>query len=139
MLTRLLPDFAITKANFQTYPAQAAYLKDVSYFFLLSVFLIVPFHSIAAIERGVQRRRLVEAYPRPWALTLVLIAIAAISLVMTAHLLDNLEPGSYVNLFTQLGYLRGILYFGLGIVYLWWYYRRLNAMKTLCWLDKVHS
>lgn len=137
VLTRFLPDFAITKANFQTYPVQAAYLKDVSYFILLAlVFLIVPFHSIAAIEHEVQQRRSIGAYPRPWALTLVLIAIAAIALIMTAHLLDNLRPGSYMNLFTQLVYLRGILYFGLGIVCLWWYYRRLNAIKSFAWQRK---
>jgi DNA-binding winged helix-turn-helix (wHTH) protein len=150
VLSNFLPAFAITKAAFQTYPAQAAYLKDVSYFIVLSLlFMILPFHYIAAIEREVQRGRYSsvlealqgntrsvlssgEPYPKLWALTSVLLVFAALSLVMTAHLLENLVPGSFMNLFTELFYLRGILYFGLGIVCLWWYYGRLTAIKLLC-------
>jgi hypothetical protein len=56
-----------------------------------------------------------------WVLVGFLVVLAIASLAMTAHLLDNLKFGPYSNLFTQLVYLRGILYFGLGIECLLWY------------------
>jgi hypothetical protein len=145
-----LPSFPITQSGFQTYAAQAAYLKDIAYFLALALFfLILPFHFIVATENEIRRARhgpvldvlagknLAEwpsraLYPRFCALASLLVAFAAISLIMTAHLLDNLEPGPYMNLFTELVYLRGFLYFGLGIECLAWYYLSLNDIKRVC-------
>lgn len=146
-LTHFLPDSPITEALFQTYPARAAYLKDVSLFLLLAfIFLILPFHFISTMDCEIERGRfdLVldvldgkkpaalprgTIYPRFWALAVALVALAATLLVTTAHLLENLKPGSHMNLFVELVYLRGILYFGLGLYCLGWYYLALNAVR----------
>jgi len=77
----------------------------------------------AALPRG-------TIYPRFWVLVLLLLMFAVVSIWMAAHLFDNLKPGPYRNLFTQLVYLRGILYFGLGVECLAWYYIALNNLKT---------
>jgi len=71
-------------------------------------------------------------YPRFWALALLLLTFVGVSILMTAHLFDNLKAGLYRNLFTQLVYLRGILYFGLGIECLVWYYGALSDLKREC-------
>ncbi|HZE62508.1 MAG TPA: hypothetical protein VE056_01445, partial [Pyrinomonadaceae bacterium] len=55
--------------------------------------------------------------------------LAAFSLVMTSRLLDHLRPGKYMNLFTLLVYVRGILYFGLAMECLIWYYLALERIK----------
>jgi len=52
------------------------------------------------------------------------------SVAMTARLLDNLKPNPYQNLFVQLVYLRGLLFFGLGIECLAWYRNALNEIKS---------
>jgi DNA-binding winged helix-turn-helix (wHTH) protein len=150
VLKRFLPPFPVTQSSLQSYPAQAAYLKDVSYFLALAFcFLIVPFHFIATVDHAIQRghhnqifgllagNKLSASptgtiYPRFWALASLLLVFAAFSLVMTARLLDNLKPGPYTNLFTQLVYLRGILYFGLGLECLLWYYQALSSAKSRC-------
>jgi DNA-binding winged helix-turn-helix (wHTH) protein len=149
-LTRFLPDVPITEAVFQSYPARAAYLKDVSLFLLLAfIFLILPFHFISMMEREIGRGRcrlvldVLEGkklaalprgtiYPKVWVLAVALLTLAAIWLAATAHLLENLKPSSYMNLFVELVYLRGILYFGLGLICIAWYHRALNAVKRQC-------
>ena len=51
-LTWFLPNEQVTQAAFQTYPAQAAYLKDLAYFLVLALlFLIIPFHFVTTMER----------------------------------------------------------------------------------------
>ncbi|MGH9968581.1 MAG: winged helix-turn-helix domain-containing protein [Pyrinomonadaceae bacterium] len=149
-LTRYLPSFPITESTLQAYPAQAAYLKNTSYFLVLGlIYMILPFHFIVAVEREIQRghhRQVLglligdklsaaprgTIYPRFWALASLLVVLAVFSLVMTSHLLDHLKPGPYMNLFTQLVYLRGILYFALGIECLIWYYRAIDEIKREC-------
>jgi DNA-binding winged helix-turn-helix (wHTH) protein len=150
VLTYLLPASPITQSTLQSYPAQAAYLKDTAYFLVVAFgFLILPLHFIVTIERGIQVGdcdhvlRLLTGdkmgvsptgtiYPRFWALVSVLVVLGAFSLVMTSRLLDHLKPSPFMNLFTQLVYLRGILYFGLGIECLVWYYRALEGAKQQC-------
>jgi len=149
-LTRFLPNLPITQMAFPAYPAQAAFLKDVAYFLVLALlFLIIPFHFVTAMEHEMEdghgrsvldtlmARKLAvppsgTIYLRFGHLALVLMMFAVISIAMTAHLLDNLQPGIYRNLFTQLVYLRGILYFGLGIQCLAWYYSALVDLKRDC-------
>ncbi len=155
VLTRYLPSQQITQATIQAYPAQAAYLKDISYFLVIAFcFLIVPFHFIVAAERDLKSNRHRQIigllngdelstgpkgalYPRFWALALLLVVLAAFSLVMTSHLLDHLKPGPYSNLFTQLVYLRGVFYFGLGIECLIWYRRSIDEIKRQCVISLV--
>jgi drug/metabolite transporter (DMT)-like permease len=69
-------------------------------------------------------------YPRFWFLCLLLVLFALIAIAGTAHLLDHLKPGPHMNLFVELLYLRGILYFGLGLYCLMWYYRAINRIKA---------
>jgi DNA-binding winged helix-turn-helix (wHTH) protein len=146
-LTQFLPDSPITKAGFQTYPARAAYLKDAASFLLLALlFLILPYHFIAAMEGEIERGhqsmvlRVLRGhkagifpggtvYPRLWVLVLVLAGLATAELIAAAHLLDNLTPGAHSNLFVELFYLRAILYFGLGLFCLVWYYGALSGLK----------
>lgn len=142
-----LPSSPITESSLQTYPAQAAYLKDESYFLILALFfIIIPAHFIATMEReketGNHRvvfdlltgNRWIAApkgalYPRFWALAGLLLLFLVMSVAMSARLLDNLKPGPYQNLFVQLVYLRGLLFFGLGVECLIWYYRALEEIK----------
>jgi DNA-binding winged helix-turn-helix (wHTH) protein len=155
-LTVFLPSVPITQATFRTYPAQAAYLKDTVYFLVLVLFfLILPFHFVTTMEREIGRGRYRAVlgiltslrwavlpkgtiYPKFWAMTLLLLLFAVMSIEMTAHLLDNLEPGAYGNLFIVLVYLRGILYFGLGVECLAWYYNALGVLKSEC-IDRLDS
>lgn len=149
-LTRFFPSFPITQASFQTYPAQAAFLKDMAYFACLAFFyMILPYHFVATLEREIslnrQRSVLITLttrkfrvspqgtiYPRFWVLAVFLAVLALVSLTMMTHLLDNLSPGPHMNLFTQLVYVRGILYFALGLECLAWYYRALNDLRREC-------
>jgi DNA-binding winged helix-turn-helix (wHTH) protein len=144
-----LPPFPITESSFQTYPAQAAYIKDAASFLMLALlFLLLPFHFLIAMRRALAvepREQLRDflignklgmitkgtVYPRFWVLCSLLILFALIAIAGTAHLLDHLKPGTYLNLFVQVIYLRWIVYFGLGILCLWWYYGGLNAMKRV--------
>jgi hypothetical protein len=150
MLTLFLPSTPVTQAAIRTYPAQAAYLKDMCYFIALGLFfLIMPFHFIIKMEYDIANgysdavlETLSESqsvklnwrtlYPGFWALALLLAIFLVISLVMTTHLLDNLTSGPFSNLFTELVYVRGILYFGLGLGCLGWYYKALNRLKLTC-------
>jgi DNA-binding winged helix-turn-helix (wHTH) protein len=147
VLTRFLPSFPITQSTLQSYPAQAAYLKNTAYFLVLTLcFLIAPFHFILSMEREIEQGRFEgflrlltgsrlraaprgTIYPRFWAVTVFLVVLAAFSLVMTSNLLDHLKPANHMNLFIQLVYMRGILYFGLGIECLMWYYLALQRLK----------
>lgn len=148
-LSFFLPNYPITESSFQTYPAQAAYLKDESYFLILAVFfLVIPFHFVATMERETENgnhravfslitgNRLIAApngapYLRVWMLAGLLLVFLIMSVAMTARLLDNLKPSQYQNLFVMLVYLRGLLFFGLGIECVIWYYRSLENLKTL--------
>lgn len=149
-MTRFLPNQPITHAEFQAYPAQAAYLKDMVHFLVLALlFMIIPFHFVSMIRREVEKGRcravLDVLNRRRWAvlpkgaiylrfghLSLLLLTLAILSIAMTTHLLDNLQPGPYRNLFTQLVYLRVILYFGLGAECLAWYYSAIADLKRAC-------
>lgn len=148
-LTRFLPAVPITELNFQSYPAQAAYLKDTSYSVLLAVcFLILPFHFVVARQRDIIQGKEEEVlalltgnklvalqiraiFVRPWMLAIVLLVFAGFSLVLTSHLLDNLRPSPYMNLFTQLIYARALVYFALGLECIIWYAKALNELALM--------
>lgn len=145
-----LPDSPITEAEFQTYPAHAAYLKDIGYFLPLGiVFLVLTYHFILSMQRELSagRHRLGFAllsdekwsvtprgsiYLRVWWLGLLLFGALIVSLTLTTHLFDNLMPGDYRGLFVQLVLWRMVLYFSLGLECLFWYYRSLNELKREC-------
>jgi len=153
----ILPNVPITKALFHTYPAHGAYLKSISHYFPLAViFLVIPYHFIIAartqirLGSGLQIRKLLtgERVGTPPEGTVflrlkwlgVMLTIAAIgSIAATAHLVDNLIPTEYTNMFTQLVQWRLILYFSLGLICLLWYSRSLNAIKIALLTDIVRS
>lgn len=147
VLCFFLPASPITKANFQTYTAQAAYLKDICYFLPLVIFfLITPFHFIITMQREIVsgRDQLIfglltgdkasvpprgTIYLRTWLLGFILLFMASYFLIARARLLDNLLPGPYMNLFEHLIQVRLALYFVLGFQCLAWYYRALAELK----------
>jgi hypothetical protein len=117
--------------------------------------LILPFHFIVSAERDIKRGDYAQligllsgnklrvslkgaVYPNLWVLGVLLIVLLAFSLAMTSRLLDYLQPGPYTNLFTQLVYLRGILFFGLALECLVWYHLALNRVKRKC-LDHLNK
>ena len=147
-LGAVLPEYPVTEANFQTYPAHAAYLKDIFYFLGLGVFLVaLPFIVVVRLEteaakngekafaswRRLRRRGLsaisVLSVSPASLLGLTIFALAS-SFVLTAHLLDNLKTGSYHNLFVQLVLWRWFLYFALAAECLIWYQVSLNRIKS---------
>ena len=139
-LSFFLPTVPITESSIQPYPAQAAYLKDAGSFLILAFFfLLLPSHFVFALRRALVLERRKDSpgllseqiittvarrtlYPRFWFLCLLLVLFALIAIAGTAHLLDHLKPSPYMNLFVELLYLRGILYFGLGLFCLMWYH-----------------
>ncbi|MEK6409199.1 MAG: winged helix-turn-helix domain-containing protein [Acidobacteriota bacterium] len=142
-----LPAQPITQADFQTFTAQAAYVKAFCYIVPLGlIFLVTPFHFIVAMERELQSRDPVLAvnlltgmkpgaapggtvFLRTSFLLFLLVGMMAYSLIGRAHLFDNLKPGPYMSLFQSLIHVRMILYFSLAGLCLAWYYRRLNELK----------
>jgi DNA-binding winged helix-turn-helix (wHTH) protein len=145
-----LPDISVTEAQFQTYTAQGAYLKDSSYFITLAViFLIIPFNFIISLQREAHegnhrfnhavltgRRWSImpkgSIYLKVWWLVLLLSGLAILALALTAHLLENLKANLNMNLFTQLVLLRLLLFFTLGVECVIWYYLALNEIKREC-------
>lgn len=147
---RFLPAEPITQANFQTFTAQAAYVKDFCYIVPLGlIFLVTPFHFIVAMERELRSTDPVLAvnlltgakpsvspggtvFLRIWFLLLLLTGMLVYSLIGRAHLFDNLKSGPYMSLFQNLIHVRMILYFGLAVLCLAWYYRALNDLQREC-------
>lgn len=147
MLSFFLPQIPITQATFQTQTAQAAYLKNMAIYFLplVIVFLGIPFHLVASLEREIainnsaKVRNLLShkrasaprnaIYLRPRTLGILLLVASIVSLASTFWLLDHLKTGPYMNRFTLLVMCRLILYFGLGAECLLWYSRTLNEVK----------
>jgi DNA-binding winged helix-turn-helix (wHTH) protein len=145
VLCRFLPTVEITKATFQTYTAQGAYLKDTLYFLILAgFFLVAPFHFVVYLEREwkMGRHSLVletltrtrqNIAPKGTLYVGALGALLLIFLIRTSfdhvHLLDNLAPAPRKNLFIQLVYVRVSLYFAVAVECLIWYYRSLDRIK----------
>lgn len=150
-LGAFLPEYPITEASFQTYPAQAAYLKSVFYFLALGIFLVaLPFVLIVRLETEAEgnNKKVVANLRRfryrrlsitngliispLFLLGLTIIALLA-SLLLTAHLFDNLKPSPHLNLFMQLVLWRWFLYFALCAECLIWYRASLNLLKARRW------
>jgi len=145
-----LPSVPITQARFQTYTAEAAYLKSILYFLLLVPFyMLVPFHFVIAMQKQMERdgrpqvlKTLTGSHPivypkgsfylRPWLLLLMLSIIIATTFFLHSNLFDNLSLSTYTNLFSVLMHVRLILYFALGLTCLAWYYQALNDIKLKC-------
>jgi hypothetical protein len=143
----LLPPTPVTLATFQTWTAQAAYLKDVVYCAaFVCFFLIVPFQSVIALMSHVRQGRQNEVYPlltgarravtprgtlflRPVLLWTMLVVGAIWSVVSTAHLLEALILTPYTNLFILTIQIRWALFLILGAGCCWWYYLSVEDLK----------
>lgn len=151
-LSPFLPDVPLVEASFQTYTAQGAYLKSLIWIVPLALlFLVTPFHCVLALQRELQAGRHSDVlalltggklsvaprgtiYVRLWVLAIVLVAAVVTVVPGGSRLFDNLRPSAYQNLFITLYFLRWGLYFGLGLVCWFWYYRTLNEIKRECLL-----
>ena len=149
-LGTFLPGAPVTEARFQTYTAHGAYLKSVYYFLPLAVlFLILPFHFVVSTQGELQagRARTVldilldgrqaappagPVYLKVRWLGLALTVAALVSVAVLAHLFENLLPNEHLNLFIQSVQWRTLLYFGLGLECLVWYYRSLCRIRQTC-------
>jgi hypothetical protein len=139
-----------TQSSLQAYTAQAAYLKDIIYFFILKVaFVLPPFHFVLTMQRELQagRHRLAlellnggrmsvaprgTFFPRFWVLLLFFAVIVSISIFLHTNLMDHLKPAPFMNLFSNLILTRLMLYYALAAECLFWYYRALNELKREC-------
>ncbi|MEJ7860869.1 MAG: hypothetical protein WKF90_04435 [Pyrinomonadaceae bacterium] len=149
-LGAFLPEYPITEAKFQTYPAHAAYLKDVFYFLILGIlFIVLPMTAIFWLETETDKGngRVVVGLPQvpkgklmlfnalvllPRLLLGLTILFLLFSLAGTAHLLENLYPSAYLNFFMQLVWWRLFLYFTLAVECVIWYWFSLNSLKARC-------
>jgi DNA-binding winged helix-turn-helix (wHTH) protein len=134
-----LPNSPITLASFQVYPAHGAFLKTIYYVLpLVVLFIVLPFHSIVAIERELMNEKSVTSlklipnspsrvsvlgipHIRTWWLAGTLLAAFCVALLGTAHLVDNLQSSPNSGLFIQLAQWRLLLYFLLGLESVLWY------------------
>jgi len=147
---RFLPNYPVTQATFQTWTAQAAYLKGLVYCASFTVvFLLVPFHLVLRLQREVARGRWSDVWEvlvggrhavrppwtvhvRPTVLTILLGVGALYSLLSTAHLLEALKLTVHTNLFIHVIQIRWLLFLCLGGLCNWWYASALNELKREC-------
>lgn len=146
-LRPLLPDVPVVEAHFQTFTARGAYLKDILYALGLPILFVLPtFHFVVLMQSDIEggRRQRVSTilidghssesrpygiYPKIWFLLLFLILLLLYTLIARVHLLDNLMPSPYMNLFVSLLHVGQILFFGLAIFGLVRYYRSIETLK----------
>jgi len=142
-----LPATQVTEASFQTYTAQSAYLKSLFYYLPYAfVFLFTPFHFVLAMQsefaagrHGLGLGLLTGNRPavpprgaiflRFWVLCGLLLLGTLVSLIMAAHLLDNLKQTLYTNLFVHILQVRWCIYMVLGLECLVWYYFASTELK----------
>jgi DNA-binding winged helix-turn-helix (wHTH) protein len=152
-LLPFLPEGPVTQTVFQASTGQAAYLKNIGFYFLpLAIaFLVIPFHTISVLSRELHRggcdrvRDALSNSDRTASgiglivpvrlLGLVLFAAAITSLALTYRLFDNLEVGPYLNWFSILAIVRVLLYFGFGAECLVWYSLNLSNIRRQCELQ----
>ena len=146
----VLPNRPITVMRIAAHPAPAAFLKDVIYCLPLWImFVVIPFHAVVSLQREAlagRRNNVLNCLwgdkkallprgcimLRPWHLGLLLGFATPTSFYLTAHLLDNLVPSTYMTLFVFLIQLRTLAYFSLGLASLLWYIHSLNELKREC-------
>jgi uncharacterized membrane protein YjfL (UPF0719 family) len=149
-LRTFLPGHSITQATFQTYSAQAAYLKGLFYLVPFAIiFLVVPFNFILVMQRELASGRHQAGlelltggrmavaprgapYPRLSVLCGLLILGATASVISTAHLLESLKPTTFSNLFVQVIQIRWLAFLALGVECLVWYHWALSELKREC-------
>lgn len=142
-----LPPEAITKASFQTYPAQAAFMKSAFYFVPLAIlYVVLPLHLVATLDAEIRAGRpgqvirlLSGGRPKPaprgavnlrvWWLAVLLVFVASVALYGTAHLFDHLSPDLNASLFVRLYQFRLLLFFLLGTAGLLWFQLSVDRLR----------
>lgn len=142
-----LPPEAITKASFQTYPAQAAFMKSAFYFVPLAIlYVVLPLHLVATLDSEIRAGRsgqvirlLSGGRPKPaprgavnlrvWWLAVLLVFVASLSLYGTAHMFDRLSPDLNATLFIRLYQFRLLLFFLLGTAGLLWFQLSVDRLR----------
>ena len=150
VLRPFFPSDPVTLASFQTWTAQAAYLKGVIYNTgFTAIHLLIPFAFVVTMQRELAGGRYRMAsdiltggklaitprgtpYVSVWVFGGLLVFGAAWSLFSTAHLLEALRPSPYRNLFINTIQIRWVLYLALGAECCWWYYAAINELKREC-------
>ena len=145
MVRPYLPAYSVTQASFQTWTAQAAYLKGVGYSAAFAAFFVlVPFHFVITMQRELHKGRHLIAfefltggkfgiaplgalYLRVW-----LLGGALYSIGSTSHLLEALKATQYSNLFILSIQIRWLLFLALGMEGIMWYHSALNELKREC-------
>lgn len=134
-LRRVLPAESIVPLTFQAHTAQAAHLKNTVYYLAAVIlFWLPPMNSILTLDRefriGSHPFVLRMAggglsvglwYLKMAGLWIAFVVILGISIPMRTRLLDNLPPHPCRNRYSNLFYIRAILYFLLDFVCVSWY------------------
>jgi len=145
---RALPTTSITMLSFQGFTARSAYLKDVSYFLILAVcLLLMPYHFVCRLEYEVGQGRLDTARsifgnrsvrglswlvkPKPGLLLGMLLGALVWSLLSVARIIENLKPGPFLDLYINLLQIQRFAFFALGFQCLAWYYFRLRELEQV--------
>ena len=121
----MLPSTTITPFSYQGHTAQAAYLKNVIYFYALGViFALLPYDVV--VSRECQSRAI--GVPRPGLLFALLVGAAIWSLLSVARIFEHLLPGPHMNLYMNLLQIERVLGFGLAAECLVWYHLALARL-----------
>jgi len=130
---QFLPFRPITQAAYQTQPAFIAFGKNaLAYFFSLAViFLLLPFYVVFA--KQLLEQKIIEKMPsdtvffKPQWLLIVCAGAVIYSALTTNYMLDKLNAESqFHSLFVGLIVLRFVVYFGLALSSLAWYYTQVK-------------
>ena len=146
----LLPSYPVVQANFQTYTAQAGFLKSIVLTVPLAIlFLMIPFDFILTLQRQLREGRHAfvldmlngashavppkgALYLRPKILLAALVIDLVFSILGTIRLFEGLTPSPQMNLFMILTLARSFLYVTLWVGAWWWYTWALNEVKREC-------
>ncbi|MBI3411842.1 MAG: hypothetical protein HY040_26215 [Planctomycetes bacterium] len=140
----VLSESVVVPLRFQAHTAQAAHLKNTSYFLVIVVlFWVPPFHCVAAMQREIRTGHSLWAKSalahrvivgkdfaalNPELLWFAFAGLGLLALAMAVRLLENLSSHPSQNRYTALLYLRAVLYFLLVLICLFWYSSELGSL-----------
>jgi hypothetical protein len=147
LLALSLPDVQTIAAAFETRSAAGGYVKNVGMYFVpLLLFVLPTFDAVVQLQRHLRAGRhqavldLLSRQPHAvaprgvwilpgWFLVLVLSVAVIVGYQGVHHLLDNLRPGPFAQLFSLALYVRVGLWFLIALIALAWHHAMLNELK----------
>jgi hypothetical protein len=142
----VLSESAVVPMQFQAHTAQAAHLKNTSYYLAIVVlFWLPPFHCAQVLHRELElghtarvkaqiARRLMTGRdfvaPSPETVWYMFLALGLLAIPMAVRLLENLRSHPGMNRYTSLAYVRAVLYFLLVLVCVFWYSAEIGALPV---------